>query len=88
MSWFENWDRVAPQLVDATWETLYMVGISMVLTLLLGDGLVRVSSAAGRGGRPLCPPRDVQVVPGVGHLQLAHHPAVYARLRACLQEAP
>ncbi|MGY1883813.1 MULTISPECIES: methionine ABC transporter permease [unclassified Blastococcus] len=31
-----NWDRIAPQLADATWETLYMVGVSTLLTVLLG----------------------------------------------------
>lgn len=31
-----DWDRIAPQLVDATWETLYMVGVSTVLTVLVG----------------------------------------------------
>ena len=31
-----NWDRIAPALVDATWETVYMVGVSMGLSLLLG----------------------------------------------------
>jgi D-methionine transport system permease protein len=31
-----NWDRIGPALVDATWDTAYMVGVSMVLALLLG----------------------------------------------------
>ena len=31
-----NWDRLAPQLAEATWETLYMVGVSTVLTVLIG----------------------------------------------------
>ncbi len=31
-----DWSRIAPQLVDATWETLYMVGVATVLTVLLG----------------------------------------------------
>ena len=31
-----NWDRTGPALVDATWETLYMVGASMGLSVLLG----------------------------------------------------
>lgn len=31
-----NWDRIGPALVDATWETLYMVGASMGLSVLLG----------------------------------------------------
>jgi D-methionine transport system permease protein len=50
MSWFENWDRVAPQLVDATWETLYMVGASMLVTVLLGVPLGVLLVLSSRGG--------------------------------------
>ncbi len=57
-----------------------------LLARLLGDGLVRLPSAMGRGTVPhLAPPfapEDVRVFPGVGHRQLAHHPEVYAQLRA------
>ena len=31
-----DWARLAPQLADATGETLYMVGVATVLTVLLG----------------------------------------------------
>jgi D-methionine transport system permease protein len=31
-----DWSRIAPQLVDATWETLYMVGVATALTVLVG----------------------------------------------------
>lgn len=31
-----NWDRIGPALGDATWETVYMVGASMGLSVLLG----------------------------------------------------
>jgi len=31
-----SWDRIAPALVEATWDTAYMVGVSMGLSLLLG----------------------------------------------------
>ena len=31
-----DWARIAPQLADATGETLYMVGVATVLTVLLG----------------------------------------------------
>jgi D-methionine transport system permease protein len=31
-----DWSRIYPQLLDATGETLYMVGVSAVLTVLLG----------------------------------------------------
>ncbi|MBF5043144.1 alpha/beta hydrolase [Aggregicoccus sp. 17bor-14] len=63
-----------------------------LLSLLFGDGMVRVASAAGRapGGHPspLFPQEHVAVMPGVDHLGLAHHPDVYARLRAWLEESP
>jgi len=50
MSWGENWDRVAPQLVDATWETLYMVGVSTLLTVLFGVPLGVLLVLTSRGG--------------------------------------
>lgn len=31
-----DWSRLAPQLAEATWDTLYMVGVSTVLTVLIG----------------------------------------------------
>ena len=31
-----DWSRIAPQLLDATGETLYMVGVATALTVLLG----------------------------------------------------
>lgn len=31
-----DWNRIAPQLAEATWETLYMVGVSTLLTVLIG----------------------------------------------------
>ena len=31
-----DWSRIAPQLADATGETLYMVGVATALTVLLG----------------------------------------------------
>lgn len=31
-----DWSRIAPQLAEATWDTLYMVGVSAVLTVLIG----------------------------------------------------
>ncbi|TQN37839.1 D-methionine transport system permease protein [Blastococcus colisei] len=31
-----DWSRIAPQLVEATWETLYMVGVATALTVLIG----------------------------------------------------
>ncbi len=51
-------------------------------TLLLGDALVPVASAAARlpaGAREAG--RDVRFFPGVGHLALAHHPEVYDWIR-------
>lgn len=42
-----NWDRIGPALVDASWETVYMVAVSMGLSLLLGIplGVLLVLSA-------------------------------------------
>lgn len=63
-----------------------------LLSLLFGDGMVRVASAAGRSRpghpSPLFPQEDVAVVPGVAHIALAHHPAVHAHLKRWLEETP
>ncbi len=56
---------------------------------LVGDGLVRYPSAAGVGRtarRPL-PMHSGAHLPGVHHLALLHHPAVYAQLRDWLAAA-
>ena len=51
-----DWTRVWPQLVEATGETLYMVGVAAVLTVLLGVPLGILLTATGPGAlapRPL-----------------------------------
>lgn len=50
-----------------------------------GDFLVPVASATARGAAQ--PPDHTRVLPGIGHLQLARHPAVYAQIRAWCEEA-
>ena len=64
-----------------------------LLSALFGDGVVPLSSAAGRAGPgnrgPVFPQENVRVVPGVAHLALAHHADVYAQVRAwCEMELP
>lgn len=57
-----------------------------VLTLLLGDAVVPVASAAGRStdeARALgFQEANVKVFPGIGHRRLAHDPLVYRQLQA------
>ena len=51
-----DWARISPQLVEATGETLYMVGVSAVLTVLLGVPLGILLTITGPGAltpRPL-----------------------------------
>jgi D-methionine transport system permease protein len=51
-----DWTRIYPQLLDATWETLYMVGVSAVMTVLVGVPLGVLLTVTARGGlapRPL-----------------------------------
>ncbi|MCE9673078.1 alpha/beta hydrolase [Myxococcus stipitatus] len=59
------------------------------LSAFLGDGVVPLSSAAGRARtadtEPLFPQENVSIVTGIDHLALAHHPDVYARIRACFE---
>ncbi|SDG50660.1 methionine ABC transporter permease [Klenkia brasiliensis] len=50
-----DWSRIAPQLADATGETLYMVAVSAVLTVLLGiplGVLLTVTAPDGLAPRP------------------------------------
>ncbi|RBY95866.1 metal ABC transporter permease [Blastococcus sp. TF02-8] len=45
-----DWARIYPQLLDATGETLYMVGVSALLTVLLGVPLGVLLTVTARGG--------------------------------------
>jgi pimeloyl-ACP methyl ester carboxylesterase len=58
--------------------------------LLLGDALVPVESATGRAAphhrSPFFPQEHVRVLPGLTHLELAHHPRVYDALTAWVGE--
>ncbi len=55
-------------------------------TRLFGDAMVRVASASARGTGHAPAPSDVRVIPGVHHVGLAHHPAVYELIRGWLGE--
>jgi D-methionine transport system permease protein len=51
-----DWGRVYPQLIEATGETLYMVGVAALLTVLLGvplGVLLTVTAPGGLAPRPL-----------------------------------
>jgi D-methionine transport system permease protein len=51
-----EWSRIYPQLLDATYETLYMVGVSAVLTVLFGiplGVLLTVTAPGALAPRPL-----------------------------------
>jgi pimeloyl-ACP methyl ester carboxylesterase len=57
------------------------------LTFLFGDTVVPVASATYKGhALELLPPERVHVLPGLGHLALAHSPAVYERIKATLEQ--
>lgn len=45
-----DWARIWPQLLNATWETLYMVGVAAALTVLLGVPLGVLLTVTARGG--------------------------------------
>jgi pimeloyl-ACP methyl ester carboxylesterase len=64
-----------------------------LVSLLFGDGVVTMASAAGRAGpeqrSPLFPQDNVRVVTGINHITLAHHASVYAHVRTwCETELP
>jgi D-methionine transport system permease protein len=51
-----DWGRIYPQLLDATWETLYMVGVAAAVTVLLGvplGVLLTVTAPGGLAPQPL-----------------------------------
>jgi pimeloyl-ACP methyl ester carboxylesterase len=53
------------------------------LAALFGDALVPVASATSG---ELLPARHVRVLPGLGHVALAHHPEVYAQIKTFCEE--
>ncbi len=58
-------------------------------TVLLGDAMVRVASAAARlRAGSADPGSDVRFFPGVGHLALARNPEVYEWIRRCCADEP
>lgn len=58
------------------------------LALLFGDWVVPVASATYKGLADAVLPRErVHVLPGLGHIALAHHPAVYQTIKAILESS-
>ena len=56
------------------------------LALLFGDSVVHMASATNKGqALELLPPERVHMLPGLGHIALAHHPAVYKTIKAILE---
>ena len=62
------------------------------MALFFGDALVPLRSATGRSrDADRCAPfpqSHVKIIPALDHLRLAHHPEVYAQLRAWCEETP
>ncbi|MFI5301103.1 MAG: esterase/lipase family protein [Polyangiales bacterium] len=62
------------------------------VTRLFGDTMVPLASASDGHfehiTERLIAPSNVKLLPGIGHLALAHHPDVYACLRGWLEVAP
>ena len=60
------------------------------LAALFGDGIVPIASGTdghfAGGAEAALPPDHVKVLGGVAHLSLAHHPDVYAHIRAWCEE--
>jgi len=66
-----------------------VVGHALAGMGTFGDAVVRPDSAAGRahGSQPGAPgASDVQVMPGLNHLALARHPAVYEHIERWVNE--
>jgi pimeloyl-ACP methyl ester carboxylesterase len=57
------------------------------LAFLFGDSVVRVASATYTGlALELLPADRVHMLPGLSHVALAHDPAVYAKIKATLEQ--
>jgi len=68
-----------------------LLGDPLLALLFFGDALVPLDSASGKA-KPhhrsaIFPQEQVRVLPGMTHLTLAHHPDVYAAVRAFCEEA-
>jgi pimeloyl-ACP methyl ester carboxylesterase len=73
----------------ATARHHFAVGEAVAGVGTFGDAVVRPDSAAGRahGSQPGAPDgSDVQVIPGLNHLALARHPAVYEYIERWVTE--
>ena len=82
-------DRRVPIPWLATARHHLVVGQAMAGVGTFGDAMVRPASAAGRacGAQPGAPGgSDVQVMPGLDHLNLARHPGVYEHLEGWVSE--
>jgi pimeloyl-ACP methyl ester carboxylesterase len=56
------------------------------LAVLFGDSVVHMASATYAGqALEILPPERVHVLPGLGHIALAHHPDVYKTIKAILE---
>jgi hypothetical protein len=58
------------------------------LSALFGDAMVPLPSGTD-GACPsfgVLPPDHVKVMPGIAHMTLAHHPAVYGQVHAWMEE--
>jgi len=67
----------------------FAVGQAVARVGTLGDAMVGTDSAAGRacGAQPGAPGgSDVQVMPGLNHLDLARHPSVYEHIEGWVNE--
>lgn len=58
------------------------------LTEIFGDTMVPISSGTNghHAGPRALPPGNVKVLPGLSHMDVAHHPEVYAQLKEWLTE--
>jgi triacylglycerol lipase len=59
------------------------------LTELFGDSVVPLSSGTDghHAGPRALPPANVRVMPGLSHMDIAHHPEVYAQLERWMRES-
>jgi pimeloyl-ACP methyl ester carboxylesterase len=65
-------------------EHYLVAGVSdLPLATFFGDGIVPLASGTDGAcaGRQALPPEHVRIVSGLSHMQLAHHPDVYAHIK-------
>jgi len=92
LAWFRDRSHPLPLLASIRHHLIAGSIADPRLAFLFGDSIVPVDSATYGGiaaaACELLPEEQVKLLSGVSHLELAHHPAVYAQIKAWSEPTP